>query len=169
MNLFMLTSNAAVNLNKEQTYTLDGNNISFTLSPIWKENFDTEHDLSLSKLESNLQISAYKKSYVECTAEELLKENIKKELKDVDSKTLTKKYDVNKTRNRTIYARLYTTVKNNIETQYYFSVMEFEESDTFVFVVYNARGSHMKYSIDDIQRLLLKMEWKGPKTSLVYN
>jgi hypothetical protein len=169
LGILYVTGFTAETLTKENHYSLDDNNISFTLSTIWKEDIDTGHDLSLSKLDSNLHFSVYKKSDVDMTAEELLKDRVKVELEDVDSKILTKKYNVNKTRNRTIYSRLYTVTKNNVETQYLFNVIEFDNSDTYVVAIYTAKGAYMQYSIDDIQRLLIKMEWNGTETELVYN
>lgn len=156
-------------LSKEQKYLLDGTNISFTLSNIWEKELNTEHDLSLTKLNANLQLSVYKRSETGVSADELLSEKIKEELEDSDSKTLVKKYNINRTRNRTIHSKLYSATKDNIETEYLFSVIEFDNSDTYVFVVYTAKGAYMQYSIDDIQRLLIKMEWNGSKTELVYN
>lgn len=168
-SLMFITGNAASSLAKEKKYLLDGTNISFVLSQAWEEDLDTTHDLSLNKLNSNLHFSVFKKEEVELSAEELLKEKIKEELSEHDSKSLVKKYNVNKTRNRTIYSRLYTTTKDNVEAQYLFSVIEFDDTDTYVFVVYTAKGAYMQYSIDDIQRLLIKMEWNGPKTVLACN
>lgn len=167
--LLFVTGCATDGLAKEKEYLLDGANISFTLSNIWEEEINTTHDLSLTKLDSNLQFSVYKKSEINMTAEELLNKMIKAELMDSDSKSLIKKYNVNETRKRIIYSKLYSATKDNVEQQYLFSVIDFDDSDTLVFAVYKARGSYMTYGIDDIQRLLIKMEWNGPKTELAYN
>jgi len=167
-SIFLLTG-CTSNLTKEQEYSLDGQNISFTLSNIWEKKLSTTHDLSLTKLDSNLQFSVYKKAEVEMSPEKLLKEKAEAELSGQDNYSVYKKYNVNKTRNRTIYSRLYKATKDNVESEYLFSVIEFDNSDTYVFVVYNARGAYMRYSIDDIQRLLIKMEWNGQKTELAYN
>lgn len=169
LGILYMTGFTAETLAKENHYSLDDNNISFSLSTIWKEDINTSHDLSLSKLDSNLHFSVYKKSEIDMSAEELLKDKIKAELEDVESKTLTKKYNVNRTRNRAIYSRLYTVTKDNVETQYLFNVIDFDKSDTYVVSIYTAKGAYMKYSIDDIQRLLIKMEWNGTETELVYN
>lgn len=178
-SILIVTGQATRNLSQEYKYTLDNSNISFTLSNIWKEENNTSHDLSLSKLNSNLHLSVYKKSEINMTAEELLNSKIKEELNEHDTKVLVKKYNTNKTKNRIIYSKLYTATKDNVEEQYLFSVVEFDNSDTYVFSVYTAKGAYMQYSIDDIQRLLIKMEWNGPaltpknewkeKTQLAYN
>lgn len=169
VSLLFITEQATSKLARQNKYLLDGSNISFELNDIWKEQYSDEHDLSLSKLNSNLYFTVYKKSEVGVDAEELLKQKIEEELKNCDSKALTEKYNINKTKNRTIYSRLYTVIENDIEKQYYFNVIEFDESDTYVYAVYSAPGAYMKYNIDDIQRLLIKMEWTGEKTILVYN
>ena len=168
-SLMLVTGHATNNLSKVQEFTLDDNNISFALSKVWKEKFSQTHDLALSKLDTDLYFSVYKKADIDMSAEELLNAKLKEELADYESKSLVKKYNVNKTRNRTIYSKLYTATKDNIETQYLFNVIEFDDSDTYVFAIYTARGSYMQYSIDDIQRLLIKMEWNGSKTELALN
>ena len=96
---------------------------------------------------------------------------IKEELKESDSKELIKKYNVNRTKNKTIYSKLYKASKDNVENEYLFSIIEFDNSDTYLYAVYTAKGAYMQYSIDDIQRLLLKMEYTGKerKTELAYN
>lgn len=167
MNLFMLTENAASNLTKENEYLLDNENISFELADAWKENYDTDYDLSLTKLQSTLDISIYKTDEIDMTAKELLSSKIKEELSEMDSRVLVKKYNVNTTRNRTIYSSMYSATKDNIQSEYFFSVVEFDNSGTYLFVVYESKGSYMKYTVDDIQRLLLKIEWNGEKAELI--
>ena len=44
----LFLTGCANNLTKVNKFMLDGNNISFTLSQVWKEETSTEHDLSLS-------------------------------------------------------------------------------------------------------------------------
>lgn len=164
VNLFTLTGVPALSLSKNQQFNLDDNNISFTLGKEWKEDIDTTHDLSLNKLDANLQISVYKKDEIEIGAEDFLNEQIREELKDKYSKSIIEKKAVNKTKNRTIYAMRYMATENNIQKEYFFSIIEFDNSNTYVFVMYTARGAYMKYSIDDIERMILKMKWHGEET-----
>lgn len=169
-SVFVLTG-FANNLTKMNNFVLDGNNISFTLSQVWEKENSTEHDLSLSKLNANLHLSVYKKEKVELSPDELMNDLIKKELSEKDYKELIKEYNVNRTKNKTIYSKLYKASQNNVEAEYLFTIVEFDNSDTYLYAVYTAKGAYMQYSIDDIQRMILKMEYKGAtrKTELAYN
>ena len=71
------------------------------------------------------------------------------------------KYTTTETADRKIYAKLYTVDQENLEMQYYFSVMEFLPSHTYVYIVYEAKEIYMNYNVDDIQRMLMKMKWTG--------
>lgn len=167
----LFLTGCANNLTKENKFMLDGNNISFTLSQVWEEEITTDHDLSLKKLNANLKLSVYKKDEIQLEADDFLDDLIKKELSEKDTKELIKEYNVNKTKNKTIYSKLYKASNGNIEDEYLFTVIEFDNSDTYLYAIYTAKGAYMQYSIDDIQRLLLKMEYKGKtrKTELAYN
>ena len=161
----------ANNLTRVNKFMLDGNNISFTLSQVWEEEITTDHDLSLTKLNANLKLSVYKKEEVQLEPEKFMNDLIKEELKESDSKELKKKFNVNRTKNKTIYSKLYKASKDNVENEYLLSIIEFDNSDTYLYAVYTAKGAYMQYSIEDIQRLLLKMEYTGKerKTELAYN
>lgn len=167
----LVLTGCANNLTKVNQFMLDGNNISFTLSQVWKEESVADHDLSLTKLDANLKMSVYKKEEVQLSPEKFMDDLIKEELKDKDSKELKKEYNINRTKNKTIYSKLYKATKDNVEDEYLFTVIEFDNSDTYLYAIYTAKGAYMQYSIDDIQRLLLKMEYKGDvrKTELAYN
>lgn len=167
----LFLTGCANNLTKVNKFMLDGNNISFTLSQVWEEEISTEHDLSLSKLNANLHLSVYKKEEVELSPEKLMNDLIKEELKDKDDKELVKEYNKNKTKNKTIYSKLYKASQDNVEDEYLFTIIEFDNSDTYLYAVYTAKGAYMQYSIDDIQRMLLKVEYTGDirKTELAYN
>ena len=124
----------ANNLTKVNKFMLDGNNISFTLSQVWEEEVSTDYDLSLSKLNASLHLSVYKKDETNLLPEELMDDLIKEELNEKDSKELVKEYNVNRTKNKTIYSKLYKASEENMEDEYLFTVIEFDNSDTYLYM-----------------------------------
>ena len=79
----------------------------------------------------------------------------------MESHRIVKNYKVNETQDRIIHSTLYSGTKNEVETQYFASVVEFKGSHTYVYVLYEAKEMYMKYNIDDIQRIILRMKWNG--------
>jgi glycerophosphoryl diester phosphodiesterase len=157
-------------LSKQNDYLLDNDNISFSLPKAWEKSSDTTNDLAFTKSSANMGMIIFKKAEIEDnSAEELLNRMIKEKMTEMSNHSLLKEYNANKTRDRIIYSKLYTANKDGIERQYFFNVMEFIGSDTYVYVLYEAKETYMKYNIDDIQRLLVRMKWNGEGKDLAIN
>lgn len=168
--ILVLSLTGCTTLSKQNEYLLDNNNISFSLPKAWEELADTTSDLALTKSSANMDMIIFKKDNIEDnSAEELLDRLIKEKISEMDDNTLLKAYNPNNARDRIIYSKLYTASKDGIERQYFFNVMEFNNSNTYVYVLYEAKETYMKYNIDDIQRLLVRMKWNGEEKDLAMN
>lgn len=163
----LLSLSGCTTLSKQTEYLLDDDNISFYLPNAWEQLVDSNSDLALTKSSTNMDMLILKKSEIlETGAEELLDSLIKEKMNGMDDHSLLKTYNVNKAKDRIIYSKLYTASKDGLERQYFFNVMEFLGSDTYIYVVYEAKETYMKYNIDDIQRLLVRMKWNGEERDL---
>jgi hypothetical protein len=166
--MFLLSGCEA--LSRETEYFLDNNNISLTLPKAWEKSTNEANDLTLTKSSAKLSMIVLKKSEIEEeSAEKLLNNIIKEKLSEMDDNKLLKAYNPNKTRDRIIYSKLYTAGKDGYEKQYFFNVLEFTGSDTYVYVMYEAKETYMNYNIDDIQRILIRMKWNGEERDLAMN
>ncbi len=149
-------------LSRQTMYVLDDDNISFSLPKRWEQVDTNENDLALTKDSADLSMSAYHQSDLDgMTSKELLKKKIEENTKEMESHRIIKNYKVNETQDRIIHSTLYSGTKNEVETQYFASVVEFKGSHTYVYVLYEAKEMYMKYNIDDIQRIILRMKWNG--------
>lgn len=170
VSVFLLSGCDYLNLSRETNYSLDGKNINFSLPNAWEEASNDVNDLTLTKSSAELSMIVYKKTEIEnISAEKLLDTKIKEKMAEMTDYSSLKKYNANKMKDRIIYSKLYTASKDGLERQYFFSVVEFLDSDTYVYAVYEAKEIYMKYNIDDIQRLLTRMKWSGEGTDIAMN
>lgn len=166
---FMCSLSGCSTLSRQTMYVLDDNNISFTLPKMWEEVDSNENDLSLTKSSAELIINTYHQADLDgISASELLEQKIKENTSDMVSHSILKRYKVNEAPDRIIYSVLYSGTLNDVETQYFASVVEFKGVHTYVYVLYEAKEMYMKYNIDDIQRILVRMKWNG-KEDLALN
>jgi hypothetical protein len=159
-------------VDRDTEYKLDNANISFSLPKIWEVTEKDKMAVSLSKDNADMRVSVYKKWDLDgSNPTALLDSKIKEELaaSDVEYYEMVKDYGTDVVMDRTIYARLYSVEKEGIQRQYYFSVMEFADSATLVYTLYETSESHMKYHISDINRMLVRMKWNGEEIDLVMN
>lgn len=156
-------------LSRRTMYMLDDNNIEFTLPKIWEQVESNDNDLALSKPDAKLLLDTYHQSDLDgISASALLNQKVEEKMQEMDEHRLVKEYKVNELKDRKIYSVLYSGIKDGIETQYYFSVMELDGSHTYVYALYSEKERYMKYNIDDIQRMLVRMKWNGSE-DLVLN
>lgn len=149
-------------LSRQTIYAIDDDHISFSLPKTWEQVDSNENDLSLIKSSAELNINTYHKSELDgINASELLEQKIIEEGSQMDSYRIIKRYPVNETPDRIIYSILYSGTKEDVETQYFASVLEFKGVHTYVYTLYEAKEMYMKYNIDDIQRILVRMKWNG--------
>lgn len=154
-------------LMKERSYELDDSNIVFELPKVWEAEDKGEAELVLSRKTANMVIDTIHPSEMDSiSANDLLDQKVEAVMSDKISHSLLKEYPVNTLADRKIYARLYTADKENIETQYYFSILDFNGKDTYVYVLYEATETYMTYNIDDINRMLIRMKWNGSNKDL---
>ena len=143
-----------------KSYQLD--RISFSLPKVWQVVDTTQDELSLTRGLATLSMDTYQKSELKgISAEELWEQNIEETMKEMDNFSILEEYPIEARADRKIYAKLYTASKDSKEQQYYFAMVEFLKTDTYVYVVYETRPSYMKYHIDDVRRILLRMKWIG--------
>lgn len=156
-------------LSRKTLYLLDDDNIEFVLPKVWEQIDSNENDLALSKPTANLVIDTYHQSDLDGTsASELLDKKIDEKMNGMDEHRLVKKYKVNELSDRKIYSALYSGTIDGVETQYYFSVMELTGTHTYVYALYVEKEMYMRYNIDDVQRMLIRMKWNG-KEDLALN
>lgn len=168
--LFMISLTGCNTLSTKTLYALDNNNIEFSLPKVWEQIDSNENDLALSRPTAKLVIDTYRQSELDgISAEELLDKKVNERMKELKDSKVVKKFKVNEWKDRKIYSVLYSATKDNIESQYYFSVMEFTGTHTYVYALYEEKEMYMKYNIDDIQRMLLLMKWNGKEEDLVLN
>ncbi len=149
-------------LSRQNNYQLDNKNIIFSLPKVWVAVESNDNELALTRSYANMSFNTYHKSEVNnMSAEELLDQKIEEFCSNHENASLVTKYTTTETADRKIYAKLYTVDQENLEMQYYFSVMEFLPSHTYVYIVYEAKEIYMNYNVDDIQRMLMKMKWTG--------
>lgn len=156
-------------LSKNTLYIIDDNNIEFDLPKVWKQIDSNENDLLLSRPDANLTIDTYHQSELDgMPASALLDKKIEEKMSTMEEYRLVKEYKVNELIDRKIYSALYSGTSNGVETQYYFNVMELNGTHTYVYALYTEKEIYMKYNIDDIQRMLIRMKWNGEE-DLVLN
>ncbi len=164
--LFLLSGCESLSRNKQ--YYLKSANVEFTLPKVWEEVEDDAYALSLSNESTNLVMNSYSKSDIQdLSAPGVFHQLIEEFLADMDTSSLVREYPVEKTTDRIVYQKLYTANKDLMERQYYFGLVDFLGTDHYVFVVYQAGEMIMNYNIDDIQRVLLRMECKDLREDLV--
>ncbi len=160
--IFLMSLCGCNSLSRQTIYALDDDNISFSLPKRWEQVDSNENDLALTKDSADLSMNTYHQSDLDgMSAEGLLKKKIEENTATMSSYRIVKNYNRNETQDRIIYSTLYSGTKKDIETQYYASVVEFKGTHTYVYVLYEAKEMYMNYNIDDIQRILLRMKWKG--------
>lgn len=168
--IFLLSGCDYLTLSRETNYSLDNDNISFSLPKAWEESTNDIGDLTLVKSSAELNMIVYKKIEVDnISATKLLDNQIKEKMTDMTDYSLVKEYNTNKMKDRIIYSKLYTASRDGIERQYFFNVVEFLDSDTYVYAVYEAKEIYMNYNIGGIQRLLTRMKWSGEGTDIAMN
>ncbi len=154
---------------KVKEYTLDGKAVQFQLPNAWDTVEVLDSSLELSRSYADLKASIYHPSELDgITPKDLLEEKIKEEMKDKKDARLVEEYPVSSTRDRKIYSVLYSAEKDGKEEQYYMNMMHFLGTDTYVYVVYVATSYYMRYNMDDINRVLLRMEWNGEERDLAF-
>ncbi len=165
MFLILLTGCEA--LVKEKSYELDDSHIIFELPKVWEEEGTSDAELVLSRDTANMTIDTIHPSELDSiSVRQLLDQKVSEVMKDKITHSLVKEYPVNHLADRNITSYLYTANKDNIETEYYFSVLDFTGRDTYVYVLYEATETYMKYNIDDINRMLMRMRWNGSTEDL---
>ncbi len=159
---FMLALTGCNTLSNKTMYVLDNDNIEFVLPKVWEQVESNENDLALAKSSANLVMDAYHQSDLDgISASELLNKKIEEKMSEMDEHRLVKEYKVNDLMDRKIYSALYSGTIDGMETQYYFNVMELKGTHTYVYALYIEKEIYMKYNIDDIQRMLIRMKWNG--------
>lgn len=167
--ILAITLTGCNTLSTKTMYMLDNNNIEFSLPRVWEQVESNENDLALSKSSANLVLDTYHQSDLDgMSASDLLEKKIEEKMNTLDEHRLVKEYKVNDLLDRKIYSSLYSGTKDGIETQYYFSVMEINGTHTYIYALYVEQERYMKYNIDDIQRMLIRMKWNG-KEDLALN
>jgi len=148
-------------------HTLDDENITFTLTSRWKLKEGTDKSLSFVNADAIMEMHVYKKSELDLVhASDLLELKISERLQHVDVYSLSENFGANHVNDRIIHSRLYLVEKNEMQTQYYFTVMEFAGSETYIFVLYETRESFMRYHLNNINRMLRRIQWNGEEIDL---
>ena len=159
--VYMLTTNFG-GLISHNRFVLDNDNISFTLPRVWEPVSSDNVEITLNNFGSPMTMRVYKRSDLDIVmANDLLELRVREELQQFDSHNLVRDLGVTNVNGRRIYSRLYAVEREGVQTQYFFSVVEFLGSETYVYVQYETREVFMKYHINDIGRLLRRMKWEG--------
>ena len=149
------------------THALDNNNITFTLPRRWEVVNNGNNHLFVVNPEASMKMQIYKKSELELVhASDLLNKKAAEALAEVDTYRLVRNFGASRMQDRIIHSRLYLVEKNGMQTQYYITVMEFIGSETYVFLLYEAREAVMRYHLNNINRMLRRMEWQGEEIDL---
>jgi len=149
------------------THSLDNNNIIFTLPSRWEVSSYSDESLSFFNNDAIMEMKVYKKSGLELVhASDLLSLKVEEKLENVDSHRLSEDFGAKHIHDRIIHSKLYTVEKNNMQTQYHFTVMELIGSETYIFVLYEARVSAMRYHLNNINRMLRRIQWNGEEIDL---
>ena len=157
-------------VSRQTEYKLDNANITFSLPKAWEVVSSSNNGILFSKETANMEVSVYKKWELSSSnAADLLDEKIYETLASATDYSLVRDFGGDKVIDRIIYSKLYSVEVNGRETQYYFNVMEFVDSETFVYTLYETKESHMKYHMSDINRMLIRMKWNGEEIDLVMN
>lgn len=167
--LIFISLTGCTTLSRKTMYTLDGANIEFVLPKTWEKVESNENALALSRTTANLVLDTYYKADLDdIEASELLSQKVEEKMNKMDDYRLVKKYKTNELNDRKIYSALYSGTKDGVENQYYFNVMEISSANIYVYALYSEKEIYMKYNIDDIQRMLIRMKWNG-KEDLALN
>lgn len=157
-------------VDKQTEYKLDNANITFSLPKAWEVVSTDDNGIYFNKNSANMEVSVYKKWELHSgNPTDLLDEKINEILATANDYTLVQDFGEDKVIDRVIYSKLYSIEVDGRQTQYYFSVMEFVDSETFVYTLYETKESHMKYHMSDINRMLIRMKWNGEEIDLVMN